>query len=133
MMHGILRIRRQAAYSGTRVSNPGRVEANIGSDGEKSMAGEEGPKKLNVFAGIGENREGNGSMETAVPHQTTSPRTLYHPLLASSRRSRPDDARLSARPRRRRVVVLEKHADFFRDFRGDTVHPSTLQVMDELG
>jgi 2-polyprenyl-6-methoxyphenol hydroxylase-like FAD-dependent oxidoreductase len=32
-----------------------------------------------------------------------------------------------------KVVVLEKHADFFRDFRGDTVHPSTLQVMDELG
>jgi 2-polyprenyl-6-methoxyphenol hydroxylase-like FAD-dependent oxidoreductase len=31
------------------------------------------------------------------------------------------------------VVMLEKHADFFRDFRGDTVHPSTLQVMDELG
>lgn len=31
------------------------------------------------------------------------------------------------------LVVLEKHADFFRDFRGDTVHPSTLQVMDELG
>ncbi|SFP88823.1 2-polyprenyl-6-methoxyphenol hydroxylase [Bradyrhizobium sp. Ghvi] len=31
------------------------------------------------------------------------------------------------------VLVLEKHADFFRDFRGDTVHPSTLQVMDELG
>ncbi|MGX1322489.1 2-polyprenyl-6-methoxyphenol hydroxylase-like FAD-dependent oxidoreductase [Bradyrhizobium sp. USDA 377] len=31
------------------------------------------------------------------------------------------------------VVVLEKHADFFRDFRGDTVHPSTLKVMDELG
>ncbi|MFB6416855.1 MULTISPECIES: FAD-dependent oxidoreductase [Bradyrhizobium] len=31
------------------------------------------------------------------------------------------------------VVVLEKHADFFRDFRGDTVHPSTLQIMDELG
>ena len=29
--------------------------------------------------------------------------------------------------------MLEKHADFFRDFRGDTVHPSTLQVMDELG
>src|ERR1700722_20019353 len=28
---------------------------------------------------------------------------------------------------------LKKHADFFRDFRGDTVHPSTLQVMDELG
>ncbi len=31
------------------------------------------------------------------------------------------------------VVVLEKHADFFRDFRGDTVHPSTLEVMGELG
>jgi 2-polyprenyl-6-methoxyphenol hydroxylase-like FAD-dependent oxidoreductase len=31
------------------------------------------------------------------------------------------------------VVVLEKHADFFRDFRGDTVHPSTLQLMSELG
>src|SRR5579863_2929186 len=31
------------------------------------------------------------------------------------------------------VVVLEKHADFFRDFRGDTVHPSTLAVMHELG
>ena len=33
----------------------------------------------------------------------------------------------------RRVTVLEKHADFLRDFRGDTVHPSTLDVMDELG
>jgi len=31
------------------------------------------------------------------------------------------------------VVVLEKHADFFRDFRGDTVHPSTLEVIYELG
>jgi 2-polyprenyl-6-methoxyphenol hydroxylase-like FAD-dependent oxidoreductase len=31
------------------------------------------------------------------------------------------------------VTVLEKHADFFRDFRGDTVHPSTFQVMHELG
>lgn len=31
------------------------------------------------------------------------------------------------------VVVLEKHPDFFRDFRGDTVHPSTLEVMWELG
>ena len=31
------------------------------------------------------------------------------------------------------VVVLEKHADFLRDFRGDTVHPSTLELMDELG
>jgi 2-polyprenyl-6-methoxyphenol hydroxylase-like FAD-dependent oxidoreductase len=31
------------------------------------------------------------------------------------------------------VQVLEKHADFLRDFRGDTVHPSTLQLLDELG
>jgi 2-polyprenyl-6-methoxyphenol hydroxylase-like FAD-dependent oxidoreductase len=32
-----------------------------------------------------------------------------------------------------KVVVLEKHGDFLRDFRGDTVHPSTLTVMQELG
>jgi 2-polyprenyl-6-methoxyphenol hydroxylase-like FAD-dependent oxidoreductase len=31
------------------------------------------------------------------------------------------------------VIVLEKHSDFLRDFRGDTVHPSTLEVMYELG
>jgi 2-polyprenyl-6-methoxyphenol hydroxylase-like FAD-dependent oxidoreductase len=31
------------------------------------------------------------------------------------------------------VAVLEKHADFFRDFRGDTIHPSTLELMAELG
>jgi 2-polyprenyl-6-methoxyphenol hydroxylase-like FAD-dependent oxidoreductase len=31
------------------------------------------------------------------------------------------------------VLVLEKHADFLRDFRGDTIHPSTLQIMYELG
>lgn len=31
------------------------------------------------------------------------------------------------------VIVLEKHADFLRDFRGDTIHPSTMQVMHELG
>jgi 2-polyprenyl-6-methoxyphenol hydroxylase-like FAD-dependent oxidoreductase len=31
------------------------------------------------------------------------------------------------------VIVLEKHADFFRDFRGDTIHPSTLELMHELG
>src|SRR5690242_8882223 len=31
------------------------------------------------------------------------------------------------------TVVMEKHADFLRDFRGDTVHPSTLQVMADLG
>ncbi len=31
------------------------------------------------------------------------------------------------------VTVLEKHADFFRDFRGDTVHPSTMEILHELG
>jgi 2-polyprenyl-6-methoxyphenol hydroxylase-like FAD-dependent oxidoreductase len=31
------------------------------------------------------------------------------------------------------VTVLEKHADFFRDFRGDTVHPSTMEILDQLG
>jgi 2-polyprenyl-6-methoxyphenol hydroxylase-like FAD-dependent oxidoreductase len=31
------------------------------------------------------------------------------------------------------VTVLEKHTDFFRDFRGDTIHPSTLEVLHELG
>ncbi len=31
------------------------------------------------------------------------------------------------------VVVLEKHGDFLRDFRGDTIHPSTMEIMDELG
>src|ERR1700759_3634493 len=31
------------------------------------------------------------------------------------------------------VVVLEKHKDFFRDFRGDTIHPSTMELMFELG
>lgn len=31
------------------------------------------------------------------------------------------------------VLVVEKHADFLRDFRGDTIHPSTLEVMEELG
>lgn len=32
-----------------------------------------------------------------------------------------------------RTLVLEKHADFLSDFRGDTVHPSTMQILDELG
>ena len=32
-----------------------------------------------------------------------------------------------------RILVLEKHADFFRDFRGDTVHPSTMEILDQLG
>lgn len=32
-----------------------------------------------------------------------------------------------------RVAVMEKHSDFLRDFRGDTVHPSTIRLLDELG
>src|SRR5919106_2582462 len=32
-----------------------------------------------------------------------------------------------------KVLVLEKHGDFLRDFRGDTIHPSTLELMHELG
>jgi 2-polyprenyl-6-methoxyphenol hydroxylase-like FAD-dependent oxidoreductase len=31
------------------------------------------------------------------------------------------------------VIVLEKHSDFFRDFRGDTIHPSTIDLIDQLG
>jgi len=31
------------------------------------------------------------------------------------------------------VTLLEKHGDFLRDFRGDTVHPSTMRLLDELG
>src|SRR6187397_3404513 len=31
------------------------------------------------------------------------------------------------------VTILEKHGDFLRDFRGDTIHPSTLEILDELG
>src|SRR5262249_6314860 len=31
------------------------------------------------------------------------------------------------------VLVLEKHGDFLRDFRGDTIHPSTLEILDEMG
>src|SRR5690606_7125543 len=31
------------------------------------------------------------------------------------------------------VTVFEKHGDFLRDFRGDTIHPSTLQLLDEIG
>lgn len=31
------------------------------------------------------------------------------------------------------VIVIEKHADFFRDFRGDTIHPSTMELLHELG
>ena len=32
-----------------------------------------------------------------------------------------------------KVIILEKHADFFRDFRGDTVHPSTMEILHQLG
>jgi len=44
-----------------------------------------------------------------------------------------NDARLPTCARRRAGLVLEKHTDFLRDFRGDTIHPSTLELMYELG
>jgi 2-polyprenyl-6-methoxyphenol hydroxylase-like FAD-dependent oxidoreductase len=55
------------------------------------------------------------------------------PLLYRRRRARRDDAWFVAGPAGVAVLVLEKHADFLRDFRGDTIHPSTLEVMHELG
>ena len=56
-----------------------------------------------------------------------------HQVLHRRRRPGRDDARLSLARAGVDVVVLEKHADFFRDFRGDTIHPSTLELMYELG
>jgi 2-polyprenyl-6-methoxyphenol hydroxylase-like FAD-dependent oxidoreductase len=72
-------------------------------------------------------------METAMPQQTTSPRTLTTRCCIVG--GGPAGMMLGYLLGRAGVdtIVLEKHADFFRDFRGDTVHPSTLQVMDELG
>ena len=52
---------------------------------------------------------------------------------ASSAAARRHDARRAVGARRRRRIVLEKYQDFFRDFRGDTVHPSTLELLYELG
>ena len=49
------------------------------------------------------------------------------------RRAGRHDARLLLARAGVDVVVLEKHRDFLRDFRGDTIHPSTLEVMHELG
>ena len=49
------------------------------------------------------------------------------------RRSRRNDARYLLARAGVAVIVCEKHADFLRDFRGDTVHPSTLEIMHELG
>ncbi len=46
---------------------------------------------------------------------------------------RRDDGRLLFARAGIDTIVLEKHADFLRDFRGDTIHPSTLDLMDELG
>ena len=73
-------------------------------------------------------------MDAGTSSERPSPAHHQHTMLHRRRRPRRHDAGISAGARRHRyVVVLEKHADFFRDFRGDTVHPSTLQVMDELG
>ena len=54
-------------------------------------------------------------------------------MLHRRRRSCRNDAGLSTGSRGVEVAVLEKHADFLRDFRGDTIHPSTLELMYELG
>ena len=62
-----------------------------------------------------------------------SPLDPDHPLRRRRGRTRRDDAGLPAGAGRRRRVVLEKHGDFLRDFRGDTIHPSTLEVIRELG
>jgi 2-polyprenyl-6-methoxyphenol hydroxylase-like FAD-dependent oxidoreductase len=71
--------------------------------------------------------------ETAMPQQTASPQTLTTRCCIVG--GGPAGMMLGYLLGRAGVetIVLEKHADFFRDFRGDTVHPSTLQVMDELG
>lgn len=68
-----------------------------------------------------------------MPQQTTSPRTVITRCCIVG--GGPAGMMLGYLLGRAGVetIVLEKHADFFRDFRGDTVHPSTLQVMDELG
>ena len=54
-------------------------------------------------------------------------------MLHCRRRTRRDGAGFSLARAGVDVVVLEKHADFLRDFRGDTIHPSTLELMYELG
>ena len=54
-------------------------------------------------------------------------------LLHRRRRAGRYGAGLFARRAGIDVWVLEKHGDFLRDFRGDTIHPSTLDVMHELG
>jgi len=58
---------------------------------------------------------------------------FIHPLLHCRRRAGGDDAGFLLARAGVEVVVLEKHADFLRDFRGDTIHPSTLNLMNELG
>ncbi len=73
----------------------------------------------------------NTSGETQVP--TELGRTMTTRVLHRRRRPCRDDAWVSARTAGVQTVVVEKHADFLRDFRGDTVHPSTLQIMRELG
>jgi 2-polyprenyl-6-methoxyphenol hydroxylase-like FAD-dependent oxidoreductase len=54
-------------------------------------------------------------------------------VLHCRRRAGRRDAGISSARAGVEVTVLEKHKGFFRDFRGDTIHPSTLEVMHELG
>src|SRR3954467_7186527 len=72
-------------------------------------------------------------IETAMPEQTALPRTLTTRCCIVG--GGPAGMMLGYLLGRAGIetIVLEKHADFLRDFRGDTVHPSTLQIMDELG
>ena len=55
------------------------------------------------------------------------------PRARSSAVARPAWSRAAAGPGGVEVTLLEKHGDFLRDFRGDTVHPTTLRLLDELG
>ena len=63
------------------------------------------------------------SLETPTPRATAAPRVPGVPGVPGVPAAR---ARIA-------VTVLEKHADFLRDFRGDTVHASTVALLDELG
>src|SRR3954453_4604510 len=72
-------------------------------------------------------------METAMPDQSTSPRTVSTRCCIVGGGAAGMMLGYLLGRAGVEAIVLEKHAGFFRDFRGDTVHPSTLRVMDDLG